>query len=119
MVQSSESRPQGHSGHGDNGHQPGRINQDTNGPTATTGAWDPFVIAHCRDGKDRRVPLPESVVQPLAYGIPRKLGSVLSGVDRVAERAARSNRVGRLKGYGNAIVPQVAAEFLLAILPAE
>lgn len=119
LVQSSESRLQGHAAHGNNGHQSGRINQDTHGPAATTGAWDQFAIAHCRDGKARRVPLPESGVQPLADGIPRKLGSVLTGVDRVAERAARTSRVGRLKGYGNAIVPQVAAEFLVAILPAE
>jgi DNA (cytosine-5)-methyltransferase 1 len=31
-------------------------------------------------------------------------------------RRARGNRVGRLKGYGNAIVPQVAAEFVSAFL---
>jgi len=32
-------------------------------------------------------------------------------------KAARRNRVGRLKGYGNAIVPQAAAEFIRAFLP--
>jgi hypothetical protein len=31
-------------------------------------------------------------------------------------RSARANRVGRLKGYGNAIVPQIAAEFIKAFL---
>jgi DNA (cytosine-5)-methyltransferase 1 len=34
-------------------------------------------------------------------------------------RSARSNRVGRLKGYGNAIVPQVAAEFIRAFMEIE
>lgn len=30
-------------------------------------------------------------------------------------RSARTNRVGRLKGYGNAIVPQLAAVFLRSL----
>lgn len=45
----------------------------------------------CRDGKWRPV---ESGTFPLAHGV--------------------SARVGRLRGYGNAIVPQVAAEFIKA-----
>ncbi|EDR7342206.1 DNA cytosine methyltransferase [Salmonella enterica subsp. salamae] len=47
----------------------------------------------CRDGKFRPV---ESGTFPLANGIPA--------------------RVGRLRGYGNAIVPQVAAEFVKAFM---
>lgn len=50
----------------------------------------------CRDGKFRPV---ESGTFPLANGIPA--------------------RVGRLRGYGNAIVPQVAAEFIKAFCAAE
>jgi hypothetical protein len=30
--------------------------------------------------------------------------------------AAKANRVGRLIGYGNSIVPQVAAEFIMAFM---
>jgi DNA (cytosine-5)-methyltransferase 1 len=73
---------------------------------------------YCRDGKYRRVPVPESRIFTLAYGIPRDVGQRLagvSGVDSAAIKAARSNRVGRLRGYGNAIVPQVAAMFLRAV----
>ncbi len=50
----------------------------------------------CRDGKTRPV---EPGTFPLAHGIPA--------------------RVGRLRGYGNAIVPQVAAEFIGAFLDSQ
>lgn len=53
--------------------------------------WSDFQIVHCRDGKARRF---ESGSFPLAHGVP--------------------GRVGLLRGYGNAIVPQVAAEFVSA-----
>ncbi|WP_415429543.1 DNA cytosine methyltransferase [Acetobacter malorum] len=49
----------------------------------------------CRDGKLRPV---EPSTQPLAHGLPA--------------------RVGRLRGYGNAIVPQVAARFIKEFLGA-
>ncbi len=32
--------------------------------------------------------------------------------------AAKANRVGRLRGYGNSIVPQVAAMFIRAFMEA-
>ncbi len=53
--------------------------------------WSAFDIVHCADGKARRV---EPGSFPLAHGIPA--------------------RVGRLRGFGNAINPEVAAAFIEA-----
>lgn len=57
------------------------------------GFWSDADWIGCRDGKFRPV---EPGTFPLANGIPA--------------------RVGRLRGYGNAIVPQVAAEFIKAFM---
>ncbi len=57
------------------------------------GFWSDADWLPCRDGKARPV---EPGTFPLAHGIP--------------------GRVGRLRGYGNAIVPQLAAEFIRAAM---
>jgi len=71
--------------------------EEGQGPEAITkhcsSGWPDFTLVACRDGKTRRVPT-EPAFFPLAHGIPA--------------------RVVRLRGYGNAIVPQVAAEFAKA-----
>ncbi len=59
----------------------------------TNNLWRDADWLLCRDGKWRPV---EPGLKPLAHGIP--------------------NRVGRLRAYGNAIVPQVAAEFVKAYM---
>lgn len=56
-------------------------------------AWGDFRWVECHDGKARRV---QPGLQPLGNGFPA--------------------RVGRLRAYGNAIVPQVAAEVIAAYL---
>ena len=61
--------------------------------TEPAGFWSDSHLIPCRDGKTRRIPT-EPAFFPLAHGIP--------------------SRVVRLRGYGNAIVPQVAAEFIKA-----
>ncbi|QIU89437.1 DNA cytosine methyltransferase [Yokenella regensburgei] len=63
----------------------------------------------CRDGKWRPV---EPGTFPLVDGAAARLGRVEPGVARVAS----GNRVGRLKGYGNAINAQAAAEFIRAYM---
>ena len=59
------------------------------------GAWSRYDILHFRDGKARRI---EPGLEPLAHG--------------------PAARVGRLRGYGNAIVPQVAATFIRSFMDA-
>jgi DNA (cytosine-5)-methyltransferase 1 len=61
--------------------------------SAAAGFWDTADWLPCADGKARPV---EPGTFPLAHGVPA--------------------RVGRLRGYGNAIVPEVAAAFINAYL---
>lgn len=62
-------------------------------PGPVNGLWRDADWLFCRDGKWRPV---EPGTFPLAHGVP--------------------GRVGRLRAYGNAIVPEVAAEFIRAYL---
>ncbi|HEI0612153.1 TPA: DNA cytosine methyltransferase [Escherichia coli] len=70
-----------------------RVEADCGGANPHHGFWSDADWLGCRDGKFRPV---EPGTFPLANGIPA--------------------RVGRLRGYGNAIVPQVAAEFVKAFM---
>lgn len=74
------------------------------------GAWSDFDLIPCADGKARRI---ESGTFPLAHWVPGRV--VPSGPVSVSEAQATGEaRVARLRGYGNAIVPQLAAEFIQA-----
>jgi len=79
-------------------------------------SWADSVTIPCLDGKTRRVPNPESGVFPLAHGLPRSVGPGCTKQQRMELLAAKANRRGRLKAYGNAIVPQVAAKFIEAVM---
>lgn len=70
-----------------------RVEADFGGANPHNSFWSDADWLGCRDGNFRPV---ESGTFPLANGIPA--------------------RVGRLRGYGNAIVPQVAAEFVKAFM---
>lgn len=127
LGESFQSRLEGLAGDGDDGSEPGRLGADAAGSTPTasgglvdaasdgreqwraepswrltvsgcgglaiSGFWSRYAVVHCRDGKARRV---EPGIQPLAHGV--------------------QNRVGLLRGAGNAIVPQIAAVFIEACM---
>jgi DNA (cytosine-5)-methyltransferase 1 len=76
-------------------HRPTRHGGPADGPASDNEFWGAVDWLGCRDGKFRPV---EPGTFPLADGIPA--------------------RVGRLRGYGNAIVPQIAAEFVRGFLGA-
>jgi len=67
--------------------------------SAGSGYWDDIEWIYCLDDKWRAI---ESGTAPL--------------VDGLSTRLERKQRVNRLKGYGNAIVPQVGAVFLQAYM---
>ncbi|HDP6836797.1 TPA: DNA cytosine methyltransferase [Escherichia coli] len=73
------------------------------------GFWRDADWLLCRDGKWRPV---EPGTFPLVDGAATRMGRVEPGVARVAS----GNRVGRLKGYGNAINAQAAAAFIRAYM---
>ncbi|MBV2201632.1 DNA cytosine methyltransferase [Klebsiella variicola] len=93
--------------------------EGTTGPVAAPGVhmralevngfWRDADWLLCRDDKWRPV---EPGTFPLVDGAAARLGRVEPGVARVAS----SNRVGRLKGYGNAINAQAAAAFIRAYM---
>ena len=138
LADSIGARLEGQSWHGDRGGEPGRIDPDEAGSAtegggscwmadhqrdgrgasrnrdngwyvwpqldasgghvwsnSPDGQWGAADWLYCRDGKWRPV---EPGTFPLAHGVP--------------------GRVGLLRGYGNAIVPQAAAEFVMAFLDA-
>jgi DNA (cytosine-5)-methyltransferase 1 len=89
-------RLEGHTGHVNGGGQSGWVYPNQAGPVAAASRnvdWNDFDILHFTDGKKRRI---EPGLVPLAHGLPA--------------------RVGRIRGYGNAIVPQVAAIFVRSYL---
>lgn len=81
----------GHRQHGDATGAPGLLPEEQPTTCAHHSFWSDADWLGCRDGKLRPV---EPGTFPLANGL--------------------SARVGRLRGYGNAIVPQAAAEFIKA-----
>jgi len=85
------------------------------------GFWSDSVWLPCVDGRSRRIPrqvvedAPEPVLQRLADGLPE--GVDLRGADRAFPLAeAIPCRSSLLRGFGNAIVPQLAAVFVTAVL---
>ncbi|ELY4417429.1 DNA cytosine methyltransferase [Cronobacter sakazakii] len=78
-------------------------------PLEVNGFWRDADWLLCRDGKWRPV---EPGTFPLVDGAAARLGRVQPALARMASL----NRRGRLKGYGNAINAQAAAEFIRAYM---
>jgi DNA (cytosine-5)-methyltransferase 1 len=96
LADSESIRQQGQGIVGESGNS--KENQNREVDRAFDAGWSDFTTVHCRDGKTRRIPT-EPAFFPLAHGIPA--------------------RVVRLRGYGNAIVPQVASEFIKAFIDSQ
>ena len=89
----------GELGHTDcDGREQGQLAATASGQgnTAHAATWSDCEWVQCSDGKSRPI---EPGTFPLAHGL--------------------SGRVGRLRAYGNAIVPQVAAEVIRAFMDFE
>lgn len=103
------------------GDEPGRFTEEETGSIAATGEssfWSDAEWIWCRDEKYRAV---EPGTFPLVNGIPARVGPLVArleqlGVDTKTARRiialAKRNRIGRLRGYGNAIVAPLATEFI-------
>lgn len=96
LVLPSITRLEGHTRNGDDRDQPGWLDKESDRSVTTAGAsgpWSDYDVIPFGDGKSRRI---EPGLKPLVDGF--------------------SGRVGRIRGYGNAIVPLVAAEFIAAFM---
>lgn len=81
------------------------------------GPWDNFTIIPCRDGKYRRIPRKtQPGFQPVADGLPEELAHLRDASNDRFPLTTRKieGRAPLLKGAGNAIVPELAAQFILA-----
>ena len=90
-----------------------KAQQRSTGPSVPF--WQAFDVIPCGDGKARRI---EPGTFPLVDGLPR---GVVPGCDISPSyaQATAEGRVMRLRGYGNAIVPSCAAEFVRAFMDRE
>lgn len=77
----------------------------------TSEFWSNADWVSCRDGKARPI---EPGLSPVVNGIPKGMGRG----KRSLPAMAAANRRARIRGYGNAIVPQLAAQFILAFMEA-
>lgn len=78
-------------------------------PGPVNGFWRAADWLYCRDDKWRPV---EPGSFPLADGASRGVGRVRADQESIAARKDQGNRVGRLRGYGNAICAEAAVAFI-------
>jgi len=75
--------------------------------------WSDPDWLYCRDEKYRPI---KSSIEPLANGLPRGVGYSSDPSEPIDANNTQEARIMRLKGYGNAIVPQVASSFIKAFM---
>lgn len=97
-----------------------RVEADCGGANPNNGFWSDADWLGCRDGKFRPV---EAWTQQMVDGVPSGMGcssdpSLRKAIEEIGFPLGTNipARVARLRGYGNAIVPQVAAEFVKAFM---
>ncbi len=71
--------------------------------------WDDCEWLYCRDNKYRPI---KPGVKPVVNGISERMVRIGDSCESIDADNTQEARVMRLKGYGNAIVPQVAADFI-------
>lgn len=112
---------EGYSRNEHDGHEPRRLRENESGSTpeaSSDSPWGEFRWVYCLDNKARRI---ESGIAPLAHGISGRVELVRPrGLCKTeTQKTSRwYNRIGAIKAYGNAIVPQVAAEFIKSAMEA-
>lgn len=111
FVADAEGRGQTSIPGGDCKTRPAQTHRNSSEP----GHWTNCEWLPCRDGKARPT---QPSLSPLAFRLPER---VVRGSNQGAPINANDSteaRVMRLRGYGNSIVPQLAAEFIKAYLEA-
>ena len=94
-----------------NGQASGREQGHGQPQHGSQGYWSGADLIPCADGKARRI---EPGAQPLVDGIPRGVVPECDpSTPGYAQKTGEARKM-RLHGYGNAIVPHVAAEFIVA-----
>ena len=111
---------EGYAGDGYDGDEPGRIGTKTAGSVAAPSWNGSAVWWPCREGKLRRIPGRE--IEPEIQRVVDGISPGLDGCGLVCDEkifpltTETEGRAHLLRGYGNAIVPQVAAEFVGAVI---
>jgi DNA (cytosine-5)-methyltransferase 1 len=82
-------------------------------PEGSDTEWSDPDWLYCRDEKYRPI---KPSIEPLANGLPRGMGYSSDPSESIDADNTQEARVMRLKGYGNAIVPQVASSFIKAFM---
>ena len=109
------------------GNKSGREREDEVGYVTETGPVNGFWSRDaewipCTDNTARPT---ECGTFPLAYVMPRSIRQIqprIQGISSIAEfndeslKRAKRNRIGRIKAYGNAIVAEIAIEFIKSVM---